>query len=127
MKLFITIIVGLLCFSAISQTKISGKIIENDSTAIPFAEVVLKNVTSGKLIGSITEDDGSFQLNTTPGNYSLEISFVGQQLFTKKIEVKEDAIDLGTIIVDNAQELDEVFLTSKKKLIERKIDRLILM
>ena len=87
----------------------------------------LKNVTSGKLIGSITEDDGSFQLNTTPGNYSLEISFVGQQLFTKKIEVKEDAIDLGTIIVDNAQELDEVFLTSKKKLIERKIDRLILM
>ncbi|WBL20816.1 TonB-dependent receptor domain-containing protein [Zunongwangia sp. HRR-M8] len=125
MKLFITIIVGLLCFSAISQTKISGKIIENDSTAIPFAEVVLKNVTSGKLIGSITEDDGSFQLNTTPGNYSLEISFVGQQLFTKKIEVKEDAIDLGTIIVDNAQELDEVFLTSKKKLIERKIDRLI--
>ncbi|MDN3594009.1 hypothetical protein [Zunongwangia endophytica] len=66
MKLFITIFMSLLCCSAISQTKISGKIIENDSTPIAFAEVILKPLNSEKLIGTITEDDGSFQLNATP-------------------------------------------------------------
>jgi hypothetical protein len=123
------IIIFLITFSSIvvtAQTEIIGSVLEKESQkTLEFAEVVLLNNESSIIAGAVTDANGVFKLNTKQGNYTIQVTYVGQILYTKNITVAEKPINLGVIEIVNAQELDEVFIAAKKKLIERKIDRLV--
>ena len=125
MRLVLVVLFAFL-FTTSSAQKITGKIIENQQQSpLAFAEVIVKPITSGELTGTVANENGNFSINISLGEYILEIFYVGNKLYTKKISVKTSNLDLGTISVKNSQQLDEVILTARKKLIERKIDRLV--
>jgi hypothetical protein len=126
MNKIITFLIIFSCLAVNAQSEITGSVLEKESQkTLEFAEVVLLNNESSIIAGAVTDANGVFKLNTKQGNYTIQVTYVGQILYTKNITVAEKPINLGVIEIVNAQELDEVFIAAKKKLIERKIDRLV--
>ena len=109
-----------------AQTDIMGVVIERESKKpLEFAEVILLKEEYLDVIGCVTNSKGAFKLSANQGKYTLQIIYLGEILYDKDITLEEDTVALGTIEVVNAQQLDEVIISSKKKLIQRKIDRLV--
>ena len=104
--------------------RISGSVIDNTDIAVNYANVLLvKNDSIAQY--EITDENGSFSLDAEQGNYMLQICQFGDTLFSTNIILDKD-IDLGMIVGQhNTLKLHEVTVTARKKLIERKIDRLI--
>ncbi len=102
-----------------------------DSTGgkpVEFASVALFNRSTNQLVtGTVADGKGQFTIsNVSPGNYRLQISFVGYE--TKSIEplnVIQD-VTLGVIkLTGDSKTLQEVTVTGQKALIEEKVDRLV--
>lgn len=102
-----------------------------DSTGgkpVEFASVALFNRSTNQLVtGTVADGKGQFTIsNVSPGNYRLQISFVGYE--TKSIEplnVIQD-VTLGVIkLSGDSKTLQEVTVTGQKALIEEKVDRLV--
>ena len=109
-----------------AQTVVKGSVLEKKSQKpIEFAVVILLTNENAIITGAVTDPNGVFKLSAKQGDYTLQVNYVGQVLYSKNITVTENTINLGIIAVENAQELDEVTIAAKKKLIERKIDRLV--
>lgn len=109
-----------------AQTNITGKILDKNTNApIEFAEVILKPSDSSALKGGITNSAGKFNIAVSPGNYEIEVIYVGQPLYNENLVVQNEDIDIGIIRADNSRALEEVLVVGRKKLIEQKIDRLI--
>ncbi|WP_299124465.1 outer membrane beta-barrel protein [uncultured Tenacibaculum sp.] len=110
--------------SLIGQIKITGKVTEGNEPIV-FANVILQSL-EGKIIkGTTTIDNGEFSLSAPKGTYNLRISFIGFIEIKKQVSLNTD-IDLGTLILkEESSRLNEVVITSKKRLIEQKTDRLI--
>ena len=122
----ITIIIASIFLSQtlFSQIKISGTIKDNQGS-IPYANVLLKDAFQNIKAHEITDDNGFFELNTTKGKYTLEVSFLGYKEWKKEIDLKND-MDMETILMETSSEqLGEVVVQSKIPVFERKADRLI--
>src|SRR5690554_879909 len=126
MTKIITFLILLSSLTVTSQTEITGRVLEKESQKpLEFAEVILLINESSIITGVVTDANGVFELNVEKGEYTMQVTYTGEILFTKNITVAEKSIDIGVIEIVNAQELDEVVIAAKKKLIQRKIDRLI--
>ena len=126
MNKLINILILFISITTNAQTSIKGKIIDKDTEQpIEFADIIISSQSLEYPIGTITDVDGSFKLPIKKGLYVLKVLFVGQELISKEIEINDKDINLGTILVEISQQLGEVTITSKKKLIQRKIDRLV--
>ncbi|MFT7233871.1 MAG: hypothetical protein ACI8TA_003100, partial [Cyclobacteriaceae bacterium] len=67
-------------FAQQKSVTISGEILDKSiGSALPYVTVLLKTEKDGLFIsGTISDESGRFSLsNITPGDYELEISFVG--------------------------------------------------
>ena len=110
------------CFS---QVKISGQIKDEKNNPVEFIEVQLQNKDSIIFKSELTNVEGKFILETEKGKYTLLVRQLGIIYHKQDIDVNQDTT-LGVInIIEKTQELQEVVITSKKKLIERKVDRLV--
>ena len=119
---FLFFLIPMFCFS---QVKISGKIKDEKNNPVEFIEVQLQNKDSIIFKSELTDIDGEFILETEKGKYTLLVRQLGIIYYKENIDVNQDT-NLGVInIIEKTQELKEIVLTSKKKLIERKVDRLI--
>ncbi|GAA3770326.1 outer membrane beta-barrel family protein [Flavobacterium ginsengiterrae] len=101
-----------------------GKI-TSDKIALEWAEVSILNL-EGKIIdGTVSKNDGSFEINLKNDNYKITISLLGFADYEKEISLEKDT-DLGVIILkENETKLNEIVIQSKKKTIEQKTDRLV--
>ncbi len=121
-KLFLAIY--LISFYSYSQIEIRGTI-KDSIDVIEFANVYLTNENNKIITGTITTEKGAFNLSAKEGEYKLIISFIGYADWTKNISLKSNQ-DEGIIILnENKGTLNEVVVKAKKKLIERKVDRLV--
>ncbi len=119
-----SVFVFLLPIFAFSQIEISGKV-QDTLQPIEFANVILTNANNDIVSGAITDVDGGFRITVSKGVYTLMISFLGYKDWSKEIQLYEDT-NLGNItLIGAAAELDEVVVTNKKPLVERKVDRLV--
>lgn len=110
---------------AISQIKLSGSVID-DIGPTAFANVVLMDQGGNIIAGTITQEDGVFQMKVTQGgSYILTISFVGLEDWSKEIVLNKDTKLEPILLKQTENNLDEVLLVAKKKLIERKVDRIV--
>lgn len=116
----------LIPFFCLAQTalKLKGKVLDV-STPIPFANVVLRT-TDGKIsTGTITKEDGSFEIEVKIDTYKVTISEIGFANWEKDFYIEKD-MDLGTLrLKENTTKLDEVVIKNKRNTIEQKTDRLI--
>ncbi|MEN8185829.1 MAG: DUF5686 family protein [Bacteroidota bacterium] len=101
-KLLILIILILSSFSLLSQVKVGGYIVGEDDNPIPFANVIFK----GSTIGTITDENGKFYLQSDTFYKQLEISFLGFK--TEVVELQKSIYDLKVILTEDTGTLKEV-------------------
>ncbi len=124
MKLFRPTIFFFLIFcSSYSQIEIRGTVLDSSNAVVEFANVVLTNQNNEIIKGTITDEKGKFTIKTDKkGAFKLTISFIGFEDFVKNLN---SSIDLGVIILNFKNELDEIIIIGRKKIFERKADKLI--
>lgn len=93
-----------------SQTKVSGHIYDEFDEPVPYANVIFK----GSTIGTITNENGRFYLESDENWDTLIVSFLGFETLeiplTKKVNY-----DLRLILIESASSLDEVVIISGKQ------------
>jgi hypothetical protein len=122
-NLLIFLLLPLFCLAQASY-KLKGKI-ANETTPLEWVDISVSN-SAGKIIdGTLSKQDGSFEIKLKKGSYKIGISLVGFTDDEKEFTIENDT-DLGTIILkESTTNLTEVVIQSKKKTIEQKTDRLV--
>ena len=122
----IALLICLLTLTSITnaQITVTGKVTDNTNEPIEFANAILLDKESNDIIiGTITDQNGNFTITTDKkGEYNLQISFVGFKDYKVKIT---KSTDLGKITLNTDNELDEIVIVGRKKIIERKAGKLI--
>lgn len=123
-KHYLTVLILLIPIISFSQITITGRVVDIENRPLELVEVILLTKDSIALKSELTDLSGNFTLNEKGGHYLLQVRQVGKILYHKLLVLEKKA-DLGIIRVESLQGLQEVIVTSKKKLIERKVDRLV--
>ena len=115
MKTFLSVlIVAFISSTGFTQnlTTLKGAISDKEynNEPMPFANVVLK----GTDIGLTTNLDGKFEIDVVPGEYIIEVSFMGYESISEKINVVSGKTYIyNKSIGVNAQTLQEITLVEK--------------
>jgi len=122
--IIVSFLVNLVLASHAQNFQLLGKIIEENNNPVEFAEVLLiQNNTMSQY--QLTNDSGKFAINTVQGKYLMLIRQLGDTLRIENINITHDT-DLGDIKVHpNSKLLQEITVVAKKKLMERKNDKLV--
>lgn len=118
---FIFLITPALLFA---QFTLQGKIVNYDGRPVEYAVVSLLTKDSVVVKSNISDQQGGFTVQASPGNYILTIKYLKQLLYTENVDLSR-TLNVGLIKLDNSTSLKELVLQGKKKLIERKVDRLV--
>ncbi len=116
--------IGMVSASSATAQKhqLYGRVTDSSSNPIAYATVVLLD-NSTQIAGGSTNDNGTFSLSATAGNYTLHISYVGYKTIDQAIELKSPT-DLGDIVMEvDAERIDEVVVTAN--IIRREADRFV--
>lgn len=93
----------LLSICAISQTKVSGVVIDEFGDPVSFANVLFKASTEG----TITNENGRFYMESEKDHDTLQISFIGYK--TEVIALKSRVTyDMKIVLQESGEELNEV-------------------
>lgn len=105
---FISLFFSISTFAQKSQ--LTGKVSDENESLIG-ATLQLKNSTSNIVIGTISEADGFFSFEVSPGKYFLTASFIGYQEFTKEINISENKNAPLNIILKKGISLPSAIIT----------------
>lgn len=127
----IVLILSFICVQFIhSQNpsiKVFGKVIEgNTNVAVEYATISILDKESNKPItGTITSENGDFELKTDANNFYIEVSFIGFKTKTyKSFKIENRKIDLKTItLIEDNEALGEVLIRAEKSQTEFKLDK----
>lgn len=102
---------------------ISGKVSDSENHPVKDAQITLTNTKVQKQ--QLTDENGFYKVIVPPGNYSFEIVKKNVTLFSQNITIDRDTLKniAITIATGTKVDLNEVTIISKKKLMERKVDR----
>ncbi len=130
MKHLIALLTLSLLYISTGYSQISGKIIDSKTNeALEYATVALYfNLNKELVTGVVTNSNGNFSIeNTKPGNYYIEVSFLGYDTKTInsiKITKKNEALNLPTIGLQlGKNQLNDVLIKGVRPTIINKIDR----
>lgn len=106
------------------QFTLKGKVVNESKILVEYANASL--IKNDSLLLNETETDslGNFLLLAEKGNYTILITQFGNEFLKKEIYVDQDT-NIGELMINDTTMLEGVTLTARKKLIERKIDRLV--
>jgi TonB-linked SusC/RagA family outer membrane protein len=107
--LFCTIAVGV----SQAQTKLSGKVSSADNEVLPGVSVLVK----GTNVGTITKDDGTYELTVPAKSTTLVFSFIGHK--STEVAINNQASVDVQMVVDLTN-LDEVIVTANAIVREKK-------
>lgn len=111
-----------------SDATVSGHIVDkNTNENIPFATIAILSKNNVLINGGVSDDNGYFSIEgLAPGNYNLEISYIGYSPFHSSVLIGElnQYYDLGKIEIESvATHLDEITITAKKAEIASGLDK----
>lgn len=114
------ILLTTLPFYTNAQISITGIVKDQDNRSIKYANVVLTDSDGFIVVGNITDDDGKFELSYDEKcDCKLSITYLGYEDWSQSIQTDKN-IELGIIkLVEKASELEEVSITSRRKVITR--------
>lgn len=107
-----------------AQFDITGTVVGQDNSTIATAEVIVLSNENSALVSQLTDEQGNFKVTINQGNYILQIKQLGVILLEKNVTIFQNT-NLGILNVDDSKKLEEIVISTKKKLIERKVDRLV--
>lgn len=113
MKKILYLLLLLSSTAAAQKITVKGRLLDDSSTPLPSATVMLLNPTDSSLVNfSISNADGFFEMkNLVRANYLLRVTYVGLANFAKMIEPKEaeTVVELGDLLmVQQSKQLNEV-------------------
>lgn len=108
MKTFFPFLLFLFCFTAHSQTSISGSVVDNNSMPILGANIIV----TGTSQGTVTDFDGNFTLtvNQDPP-FTVEISSVGFEPRSFQITANNQVV---TAVLIEGTSLDEIVVSASR-------------
>ncbi len=108
-----------------NNVKIYGKVVDATSNQpLEYATIVLKNSTTNKLSGGITDIKGNFNIDTPKGTYEISIKFISfeSKNFPKQTITKD--LNLGTIkLSEDTNSLDEIVVVAEKTTVDIRLDK----
>ena len=128
MKMALTSLLLLFTLSAFSQSgSVQGHLEDQNGESISFATVILKSGIDSNMVKADASDlEGNFTLiGIQPGNYFLEVSFVGYETFSSElIEYDGTSYSFSTITLkEQAEELAEVVVKSTRPIVDVQPDK----
>lgn len=103
---------------------IKGKITDNQNNSKAYAEVILKKDQIKK--SSITNDNGNFRIDAPEnGLYQILVLVDGNIVHDQKITISGDITENIKVKKEIAYNIEEVRLSARKKIVERKVDRIV--
>ncbi|KUJ61855.1 ferrichrome-iron receptor [Flavobacteriaceae bacterium CRH] len=117
----ISFLLSVFCaFAQQNNGKIKGIITTSEGDAAAGVNIILK----GSKYGTITNDDGSFELNRVRANtYTLQISLTGYETTEQEVIVAEgETATINLQLKVSNKELHEVVINSKKSILSKKTD-----
>lgn len=107
---------------------ITGRIIDASlNEPLPYVNIIVKTASNETITGSITKDDGTFEINKIPeGTVVVSIQYIGFKTISKTIEISKNNYDisLGDVMLEeNVASLDEVTIVAEISTIQQKVDR----
>lgn len=107
--------------------QIKGQVVEeNSKQPLAFATVAIVDITTKKAVtGSITDDEGHFDLDTSVKEFYVEVSYMGFISKTiKTFVLKKNIADLGVVLLaEDAEQLNEVVVQAEVSRNEFKLDK----
>lgn len=119
--LFVAFLVHTVVFS--QQFSVKGKVVNQSNQPVEFVFVSLLQKDS-LIVQSATDSLGIFSIMANGGSYHLVLDQFGTEFLRKDITIDKDT-DLKNLQVNESVQLEGLTITSKKKLIEQKVDRLV--
>jgi outer membrane receptor protein involved in Fe transport len=109
MKNLLLVLSLCLAFAGYSQTTIKGTVVDSNSMPVPGANVVI----DGKPIGTVTDFDGNFVLETSEiPPFTLKISSIGYTQATVRVSSNNQTI---SVTLDEANTmLDEIVISASR-------------
>jgi len=115
MRLFLTILLPILAFTAQAQFKVSGKLVDKDEKPVPFAQVAAYQENQPGA-SATTGQDGSFTITLNNGSYNLQIFTLGFKKKSIEITVDGSGVQLGKIqMEDKSTKLEEVVIEAERE------------
>ena len=114
-------------FSFFAQHNINGKIVDEQNSPLPFANIILIKIgDKGIPKGTVSDENGLFSFEKiTSGKYKIEISVLGFKTY-KISEFELNAIKTFNITLkEETQSLNEVVVKSKRPVIKQTAEKLI--
>lgn len=87
-----------------AQVKITGYILDEQDSPVPFANIIFK----GSIEGTISDENGKFYLESSTHHKQLEVSFVGFE--TQLIPLDQGSSNLRIVLKEGTDQLKEVKL-----------------
>ena len=107
----------MLCMAVgVSAETVKGSVINEKGEAMPFVTISVLAQDSTLLTGTITDDDGTYEMDVNAKNYILQASYVGY-------ETAYGGPDF--VLREETEHLQELEVKAKKPLIERQMDKLV--
>lgn len=130
--LLVTIIVGLLVRTSpmsaqdLQSISIIGTVKEaGTQNPIAYATILLTD-SSGNVAGSVSADNGGFEVKTTGGDKKISISYIGFIKHTIDLNLTA-SIDLGDILLQpDTKILSEVVVKASRPIVKREVDKLVI-
>ena len=125
----------LLCTTAKAQTEataeINGELTTFTNEPLPYANLVVFKASDSSMVkGAMSDDLGSFLVEKVPsGKYYVSASILGFKTYNSEVfEIApNEKKNFGTLkLEEESFELEGVTVTSKKPLIQNKVDRVVL-
>ncbi len=103
---------------------VQGKLIDSDKIGIESSEILLLQNKKIKA-AAISNTVGHFSMVVPSGSYQLECYYLGIPIYTGEVTINSN-LDLGDLVsIQKSNQLAEVEVVAKKKMIETKVDRTI--
>ena len=122
-KVFLFALTGIILPVCLSAQTVSGKLIDENSQPLPYANVVLLSLPDSVFVsGTISSEDGTFTLEATSVNQIVKISSIGYKTVCKAVS----PANLGIVqLVSDAQMLGEVVVEGNLPVTRMKGDAMV--
>lgn len=123
------LLIGGVCYTSYGQqaANVHGTITEQSTKPVEFANVILRRAGNEAIFKvAVADTVGAFEFIEIPyGRYTIAVTYLGYQSFsTQEFEVAQPVVKMPSItLTADVKELQGVEVTSKRPLIERKVDR----
>lgn len=121
---YLTVIFFLTFSLAFAQDfSINGSVLDENNTPVVLANVILLSEEGEFIKGTVTNDQGDYQIHSiAKGNYRIVASYIANTVESDLLVVTSN-IEMPPLVLQSAQELDEVVVTQNKPKLEQLADR----